>query len=300
LIDNYGIRSKDIIEIGCGRGEFLKMLCEGGDNHGVGFDPGYVGESSDQRLAGNLTLIKDYYSDCYGYYKSDLICCRHVLEHIYDPGDFLNLVRKAARLGTNSIVFFEVPYALFTLRDLSIWDIIYEHYSYFTCSSMTRLFRTCGFEVFDIYDSFEGQFLCLEASPGDVTNHVGIPNCYDLKEASNLISNFNNKYHRKLEIWHNKLAKFISENFKILLWGAGSKGVSFLNTLNIKSEIEYVVDINPRKHFKFIPGTGQQVVPPKFLQDYQPDVVILMNTIYKSEVELFLKEAGLRPSLEFA
>ena len=39
-----GLRGKDIIEIGCGKGEFLLLLCEMGNNRGTGFDPGFVSE----------------------------------------------------------------------------------------------------------------------------------------------------------------------------------------------------------------------------------------------------------------
>jgi len=68
---------------------------------------------------------------------------------------------------------------------------------------------------------------------------------------------------------------------RAVVWGAGSKGVTFLNVLNIQDQIEYVVDINLRKQGMYIAGTGQQIVPPEFLRNYQPDVVIVMNLIYK-------------------
>src|SRR5579859_3841448 len=39
LVDRYDLRGKTVAEIGCGKGEFLGMLCELGDNAGIGFDP---------------------------------------------------------------------------------------------------------------------------------------------------------------------------------------------------------------------------------------------------------------------
>jgi hypothetical protein len=53
----------------------------------------------------------------------------------------------------------------------------------------------------------------------------------------------------------------------------------------VQNEIEYVVDINPHRHGRFIPGTGQQIVAPSFLKDYQPDQVIAMNPVYLREIE---------------
>ena len=80
---------------------------------------------------------------------------------------------------------------------------------------------------------------------------------------------------------------------RVVVWGGGAKGVTFLNTLKTQDQIEYVVDINPRKQGRYVPGTGQQIVPPEFLRDYQPDVVIVMNPIYKSEIEQIIKGLGL-------
>jgi hypothetical protein len=70
--------------------------------------------------------------------------------------------------------------------------------------------------------------------------------------------------------------------------------------LNVQDAITYVVDINPRKHGHFVTGTGQQIVPPEFLQEYQPDVVIVMNPIYKDEIKKTLGQFGLSAELLFA
>jgi len=78
-----------------------------------------------------------------------------------------------------------------------------------------------------------------------------------------------------------------------VIWGAGAKGVTFLNTLNLRDQIEYAVDVNPRKHGMFIAGTGQQIVPPEVLRDYQPDVVIVMNPLYEHEIQQIAKNLGI-------
>jgi hypothetical protein len=78
-----------------------------------------------------------------------------------------------------------------------------------------------------------------------------------------------------------------------VLWGAGSKGVAFLTTLDIRHEIEYAVDINPHKHGTFMAGTGQQIVAPEFLKGYRPDIVIVMNPIYCNEIQRELDRMGI-------
>jgi hypothetical protein len=165
LVEQYHLRDKDIIEIGCGQGDFLKSLCEIGDNRGVGFDPSYVPEPIKKDL--QLTFIQDYYSKAYQHYNIGCVCCRHVLEHIQNPIDFLTSIRQAIGNRPDTVVYFEVPNALFTLRDLGIWDIIYEHCSYFCSHSLTRLFTRSGFKVNHIAEQFDGQFLGIEAFPAE-------------------------------------------------------------------------------------------------------------------------------------
>jgi hypothetical protein len=58
-----------------------------------------------------------------------------------------------------------------------------------------------------------------------------------------------------------------------------------------------IVDVNPNKYGKFIPGTAHQVVPPNFLKKYQPDIIIVMNPVYKDEIENIVTRMNLRPSI---
>jgi hypothetical protein len=60
LIDRYDLHHKHIIEIGCGQGEFLTLLCELGENQGVGFDPAYVGKGGPGKLRDRLTFIRNF------------------------------------------------------------------------------------------------------------------------------------------------------------------------------------------------------------------------------------------------
>jgi SAM-dependent methyltransferase len=295
LIERYDLHGKDIIEIGCGKGDFLRLLCELGDNRGVGFDPSYVPEPTGQAIAEQVTFIQDFYSARYADYKADFICCRHVLEHIQFPRDFLTHVRHSIgdRLGV--IVFFEVPNALFTLRDLGIWDLIYEHCSYFSASSLSRLFTSCGFDICSLTERYEGQFLCIEALPSE--GLAGSPHTPqdDLEGMARDVAAFADRYRSKVRVWRRNLEQIAYQGQQAVIWGAGSKGVTFLNALETQGQIVYAVDINPRKQGMYLAGTGQQVVSPEFLRDYQPDVVIVMNPIYDYEIRQTTEGLGLTP-----
>ena len=286
LVEKYNLFGKDIIEIGSGKGDFLEMLCDLGDNRGIGFDPSFLPDPNEKKRSTKITFIKDYYSEQYSNYKVDLLCSRHVLEHIPRPREFLTMLRQALRNRTNTIIFLEVPDFLSTLSELRMWDIIYEHCSYFTNRSLAYLVKECDFLILDIANAFDGQFLTIDVQPQQGSRQI-MPQTDDaiLDDIDERVKRFFNNYHQKMSIWKHQIEDIKESGKRAVVWGAGAKGLSFLNMLKIRDEIQFAVDINPRKHGMYIAGTGQEIVPPEFLRKYKPDIVIVMNTIYKNEIQ---------------
>jgi hypothetical protein len=97
--------------------------------------------------------------------------------------------------------------------------------------------------------------------------------------------------------WRSRLRNWAAAGQRTVLWGSGSKAVSFLTTLGVHDEIEHVVDINPYRVGKFLPGTGQRIVAPAFLHEYRPDNVVIMNPVYLREVEHELARQHCEPSV---
>lgn len=293
LIEHYQLHGKDIIEIGCGKGEFLTLLCDLGGNRGIGFDPSYESSGDEEGIAVPVRFIRDYYDERYAEYKADFICSRHTLEHIHDPAKFLGMIRRAVGGKRETIIFFEVPNASFILKDLSIWDIIYEHYSYFTRSSLEYLFLISNFKVCDLIDTYGGQFLCIEAKPEE-RSAISAPSYRKpWEKLEGDLFSFTEQYHNKVTVWQSKLEEIRDNDQRAVVWGAGSKGVTFLNLLDTREELKFVVDINPRKTGKYIPGSAQQVVSPEFLRYYRPDLIIVMNPIYRQEIMQITADLGL-------
>ena len=296
LIDRYNLRGKDIIEIGCGKGEFLKLICTLGTNRGVGFDLSYE-PARNPTDNNNVTFIQDYYSELYSHYKANLICCRHALEHIQFPKAYLENIRRVISTQRDIVVFFEVPNVLFTLQDLGIWDLIYEHCSYFSTSSLTRVFSLSGFEVLNLREVFEGQYLCVEARPITHTKDSTHDHSGDSTNLEDHVSTFEENYYKKVNLWKHKTDTIKQKNQRAVIWGSGSKGVTFLNIIKAQKYIEYAVDINPHKQGKYVPGTGQKIVPPEFLKGYRPDIIVIMNPIYQREIKQLLTEMNLSTEL---
>jgi len=297
LIDRYDLHGKSLIEIGCGKGEFLTMLCEMGGNTGVGFDPAYISERNTSPARDRMTFIKDLYSEKYTSYHGDFVCCKMTLEHIHNVAEFMSTVRRSIGDRRETIVFFQIPDMKRILEEDAFWDIYYEHCSYFTQGSLARLFRRTGFDVVDLGTEYDGQYLMIEARPGTGTGTPALAQENDLQATTEAVRKFSASIDRTIGLWRKRLTAYEKENKRVVIWGGGSKGVAFLTKLNVRDQIQYAVDINPYKKGTFMAGTGQEIVLPGFLTTYKPDVVIVMNPIYLGEIGQDLKRLGLAPQV---
>ncbi|RMG92430.1 MAG: methyltransferase domain-containing protein, partial [Chloroflexi bacterium] len=252
----------------------------------------------DSAVSDRVTIIPDYYSEAYTTTPADFICSRHVLEHIADPVAFLRMVRRAIGDRVNTAVFFEVPNMAYTLHNMAIWDIIYEHCSYFTPQSLRYLFTRCGFRVLAVNTTYAGQFLTIEAMPDDASSDL--PAGEHIQELETAVSQFGRHLQEKITHWQHTLHSLHQQNQHATIWGVGSKGVTFLNLMDTARQIPYAIDINPRKHGKYVTGTGQPIHPPEHLQQHPPDLIILMNPIYQDEIRQMTSNMGLSPKFTLA
>ena len=290
LIEKYNLKNKSIIEIGCGKGEFLSLLCDKGDNTGYGFDPAYVSGRFQSNSESKITFIKDFYSEKYAHYHGDFYCCKMTLEHIPNTLEFISMIRKCIGDNYAAKVYFLLPDAEKVFNELGFWDIFYEHCSYFCLSSLSFLFERGGFEVIQIGKEYDDQYLMIEAQPRKKLNGTVDPDV-NLRSISDSINSFRINVFDSINNWKNLLNTYRGEGKKVVLWGAGSKGVAFLTTLGISDEIEYAVDINPFKKGTYMAVSGQQIVSPDFL------VKIIMNPIYMNEIKEDLNNMKLDPIL---
>jgi hypothetical protein len=297
LITAYHLHHKDIVEIGGGRGDFLRIICNRGNNNGVSFGPSYHPEPGDD-VPPNVRFIRDYYTEKYAAQPANLIVCRHVLEHFWEPRGLVETVRQAVGNRKDLVVYFEVPNGDCVLREQMFWEFIYQHPSYFTQSSLAKLFMMCGFEVRDIQESFGGQFLAIEASaPPEGTVPNGASFCGNLSTTAALARALDAAFSARVASWRDRLHQMRNKGQRVVAWGAGAKATTFLNIVDPEgSAISHVVDINPRKKDRFVPGSGQQIVEPNALKELRPDVIILMNEIYRDEIAADAAGLGLSPT----
>jgi len=292
LIERYNLRGKDVLEIACGQGDFLAALCAAGGNRGVGFDPAYIGPGSEQ--GANVRIEKAYYSALHADVPADLVCCRHALEHIADPLAFLRRLRRTIGDRPDTIVFFEVPNGLYTIRELGIWDLIYEHCTYFVPESLRWCFVAAGFDVLDVSAVYGGQFITLEARPAAQPAAAPFLSEPARQQLQDYVAKFSAAYRAKVDFWRGRVADWRARGRRAVVWGSGSKGVTFLNIVQPTGVVDRVVDINPRKQGCFVAGTGQVIVSPQDLTADPPDAVIVMNAIYLDEIQATLDALAVR------
>jgi SAM-dependent methyltransferase len=295
LVERHGLQGKDLIEIGCGKGEFLRLLCDLGDNRGLGFDPGYSEARGESAGAARFSVIRDFFSERYTDRNADFVACKMTLEHIWTPHKFMESAVRLVRAGGTAFV--QVPESTRILEDCAFEDIYYEHCSYFTGGSLSRLFRQLGFKVSRIDVEYGGQYLTVEAVPASNGDEALSVEQNDLQKLRDLVRTFPERDAQKRGTWAQHLQDWSKAGKRVVLWGSGSKGVAFLTTIPGTQIVENVVDINPYRHGYFMPRTGQKIVSPEELKTLKPDVVVVMNRIYVPEIRQTLAGLGLQPEV---
>lgn len=281
LNDKGLIQGKKIIEIGCGKGDFLRALSKCGAASLIGFDPTY--EGVEQNEEDKIKVYRKYYNaDCIGF-DAEVIICRHVIEHIQNPLELLKNIRTTLDVSKGSIVFFETPDIEWILKNHITYDFLYEHCSYFSEKSIITLFNKAGYKVEEVKHEFLGQYMWVIATP--ILNY----DIEDIRKNTKTVelANTYSKYDQEIiEYWKNKL---IDKSKNIAIWGASAKGVMFLNIFDSKCEyVKCAIDINPIKQNKFLPGTGHLVISPNDIIENKITDIIIMNDNYSIEIKEFL------------
>lgn len=292
MVERQSIRNCKIVEVGCGKGNFLKKLVNypGANNSGFGFDPSYVGPLTD--LDGRLQFRTCFYDQSCSDIGADVVVCRHVIEHVSEPMEILRSVRGALASSPKARVFFETPCVDWVLRNRVIWDFFYEHCSLFTADSLGFAFRQSGFAVKRVEHIFGGQYLWLEASVADFEKAIPVVGL-----TGHLATAYAADEQKLKESWLARL-RVLQQDGKVALWGAGAKGATFANLVDSNCIlIDCIVDLNPNKQGHFVPGTGHPIIAPADLHARGVRHAVLMNPNYRQENIRLLASNGIELNL---
>jgi SAM-dependent methyltransferase len=255
-------RAARILEIGCGKGDFLARLrSEGYEARGV--DPAYEGDSPH--------IVKAAFAPGLGL-TGDAVVMRHVLEHIPDPCAFLDVARRAN--GGTGLVYIEVPCLDWILRRQVWFDVFYEHVNYFRIEDFRRLFA----RVIDAGHVFGGQYIYVVADLASLRDPASpaLPPPLALAPPADFFGSI-----------ERCLALLRSDRQRVI-WGAAAKGVTFAHHLALRGEaLDFAIDINPAKQGRFLAVSGLPVLAPATaLARLQPGAnIVVMNSNYLDEIE---------------
>jgi len=292
LVARHRLKGKNILEIGCGDGYMLDLMVQNGVASATGFDPSMAGVDTPFTTRENVEIIGEYFRSDQIDRPFDAILCRHVLEHLDDPVSLLTDIRRA--IGDQDLpIYFEVPNAGWMLDTISMWDVIYEHVGYWSAPAITTLFRRTGFKPVSVTTGYGDQFLMVEATPAE-------PDPDYLDAGTNRIIQaadaFGTAATAELQQWRARLSEF---DGRVVIWGAGSKGITFANALGAAAQpLNALVDLNKRKHGLMTAGVALPVIAPEDLVDIRPDLVLISNGLYEEEITAQVRSMGLQP--EFA
>ena len=249
------VGTKNLIEVGCGKGRFLNQLAELGADI-TGFDPAFEGEDPRiQQVAFGPEL---------GLNGKGLIL-RHVLEHIEDPVQFLQQLAEAN--GGQGLIYIEVPCFDWICENRAWFDVFYEHVNYFRMSDFRRIFGN----VLAAEHGFGGQYLCVVADLASITQPT-----YQPSDAVDFPEDF---------------AAGVTEleaGPDDYVWGGASKGLIYsLLRERAGKPVAGVIDINPAKQHKYLAASGLQVLAPDETLSGLPKTarILIMNPNYSDEIK---------------
>jgi SAM-dependent methyltransferase len=294
LVRTHDLQGGVYVEVGCGDGHFLGLLATAGEGHGYGYDPSFRADRLEAGVRSRVSISSTAFGHETEAPAFDLACLRQVLEHLDEPTPLLTSLGRAGR--DRSVIYADVPHGGRMLRDGAVWELMYEHFAYYTPGSLTRLFEAAGYEPTDVSARFDGQFLGIEA------HYIADPRrrgagVSEQRRLRRTLDSFADDLEASVQRAAEVLQYLHRHDRRPVVWGAGARTATYLNLTEGSEGIEAVVDINPNKRGTFVPGTGHPIVDPVALRDIDPDVVILTNPIYADEVEATLDRLALSPDL---
>ncbi len=224
-------------------------------------------------------------------YSADLIAANNVLAHVPDIQNFvagLPVVLKPA-----GIVTFEFPHLLRLMEGAQFDTIYHEHYSYLSLLFVERLLRAVGLAVFDVEQlaTHGGSLRVYAGMAGSnfpETERLALVRTQELQAGLDTAEPYLAFGTRIREIcagFQAFLASAHAEGKRVAAYGAAAKGNTFLNVCGVsRDQIDFVVDRNPEKQNKLLPGSHIPVLDPSQLYERKPDFVVILPWNLAAEI----------------
>lgn len=271
LIDSYHLEGKKFIEVGCGQGEFLKVLSEFPvEVHGIEHDPHLVElaraqgldvtegftETEDTRFAGGLY---------------DVFLSFNFLEHQPDPSTMLQAIYR--NLEDDAMGLITVPSFEYIMDHNSYYELIQDHLAYYTFETLTPLLERNGFQVEEC-EVINRDTLSVIVRKRPQMDTENLLECYvNLKREMET-------YMKYLDAWDKKVA----------IWGASHQGFTLAATTKLGEKARYIIDSAPFKQGKFAPASHLPIVGPDHFHEHPVDAIIITAPGYTDEIAASIRQ----------
>ncbi|MFI5203024.1 MAG: methyltransferase domain-containing protein [Flavobacteriales bacterium] len=224
--------------------------------------------------------------------KADLLLGNNVLAHVPDIIDFLKGMKTL--LGEQGVITMEFPHVAQLIDNVQFDTIYHEHFSYLSFFTVKQMLESVGLIAFDVEElpTHGGSLRVYAAHKGDSSKKISANVegliAKELAVGINKVSYYSN-FQSKVQKVKNDLLSFllnqVKNNKTVAGYGAAAKGNTLLNYSGIKNDlIQYVVDANPHKQGKFLPGSHIPIVNEAHLKTTKPDYVIIFPWNLKEEI----------------
>ncbi|TGL19603.1 methyltransferase domain-containing protein [Leptospira bourretii] len=234
--------------------------------------------------------------------QADLTAANNVLAHVPDINDFVS--GFSLLLKPDGVATFEFPHLMQLVNQNQFDTIYHEHFSYLSFIAVNRIFSANGLNIFDVEElPTHGGSLRVFAQRSDTGKRVVSERVDELLKIENNLQMNSASYYQGLQLKAEKvkndllefLIKAKKQGKKVAAYGAAAKGNTLLNFAGIRHDlISFVVDKNPSKQGKFLPGSRIPIVDEEVLESVKPDYVIILPWNLKDEVIQQLNASGNR------
>jgi hypothetical protein len=223
--------------------------------------------------------------------RADLVVANNVFAHVPDIVDFARGLR--ALVADHGVVSIEIPHLLQLIRHSEYDTIYHEHFSYLSVLTAQRVLAAAGLTLFDVDEiPTHGGSMRLWSMPAEAAPRVrsSVARLLADEAAAGLDTVEGHEgFARQVNQIRNDFVEFLvgcqRKGLRVAGYGAPGKGNTLLNHCGIRADlIEFVVDRNPHKHGKFLPGTHIPIHPVETLAQARPDYVVIMPWNLRTEI----------------
>ena len=288
-VERFNLRGKTVIEVGSGGGAFLNELLYAGIGKVIAIDP----LTPQQSRTSAIHVVNELFDARHFDIQADALVCRHMLEHEPKAGEFLRMVHAWAMRQPGRVVLFELPSAERVRDEAAFWDVYYEHCNYFTAGTLRRAFGQAGFQLLRLDLAYGGQYFLVEAKPQHVPAEEQPATSH---EVASWID-FGARAQEAIQNCRSMLNRFVADGGPVVVWQGAAKTIGVLTAIGRGHGLDCAVDLSPGRQGRYLPGSGLAVRAPEVLSSLQPRHIVLMNPVYRTEVQQQLDQMGVRSHL---